>query len=66
MYEIYLDVCQLKLIDKGDSFIIEIPSTTYTSVLPRYNKQNSINQKNINANNPIVNPFFINSPKASS
>jgi hypothetical protein len=61
MYEIYLDVCKVKLIDKGDSIILEFPSITYTSAIPRYNKQNNINNKNIiKKNSSINNPFVSN------
>jgi hypothetical protein len=62
MYEIFLDVSKLKLIDKGDTILIEVPSITYTSSISQSNKQNNIHHKNItNKSLPINNSFLSNS-----
>jgi hypothetical protein len=49
MYEIHLDVCKLKITDKPDKVVIEIPSTTYISSFNQL-KQNYKNaKKNLSA-----------------
>lgn len=60
MYEIFIDVCQIKISEKDDKIVLELPSTTYTPAPPY-----PIKNKKAGSNHNNHSEYKSNEPKTS-